>query len=347
MNKNTNTPIWREKLNSSYVKFASLSPERAKTELAFALQTFQKNPRLQNCDGQSIFDAIVNIARTNLSLNPITKLAYLIPRKNQCVLEISYVGLVKMLKDDGCIKHISAHIVYEDEDFNFDMPNNKITHNAKYPKTEAEHKSREIKGVYTRAEQPSGDVIFDFLPTWEIEKIKGVSSFNGKGSVWDTWKLEMYKKTAIKRSFKLLIGNASNNLASVLALEEENNPIKTINNSNKPRLKTAFLDETQEENPFTAFDEIEVSAITHSAIDVAKKKVDEAIEKSEAIIETIQPSKPKKPVAIPRIEQIKENHGLKVGDKIISEEEINAEFERVEQKAKQEMREDMDLFGDK
>jgi recombination protein RecT len=337
------TPMWREKLNASYVKFASLNPERAKTELAFALQTFQTNPRLQSCDGQSILDAIVNIARTNLSLNPITKLAYLIPRKNKCVLEISYVGLVKMLKDDGCIKHISAHIVYEDEFFNYDVPNNKITHNATYPKTEAEHKSREIKGVYTRAELPSGDVIFDFLPTWEIEKIKGVSSFNGKGSVWDTWKLEMYKKTAIKRSFKLLIGNASNNLASVLALEEENNPIKNINNSNKPRLKTAFIEESDEENPFTAFDDIEVGRL-----ESAKKKVEETLKKADEIIEVVKQSKENKSTPENSIEQNHQTHNIKVNGVEITEDEMNAELEKVAEKTKQEFtNENTDLFGDK
>jgi recombination protein RecT len=323
-------PMWREKLNASYVKFASFHPEKAKTELAFALQTFQNNPKLQQCDGQSIFDAIVNIARTNLSLNPITKLAYLIPRKNKCVLEISYVGLVKMLKDDGCIKHISAHIVFEDEEFNFDIPNNKIIHNATYPKTEAEQNSREIKGVYTRAELPSGDVIFDFLPTWEIEKIKGVSTFNGKGSVWDVWKLEMYKKTAIKRSFKLLIGNASSNLINVLALEEENNPIKNINSSNRPSLKNAFIEEVKE-NPFTAFDDIEIGRL-ESAI----KKVEEPLRKADEIIEVVKQS-----------EQIKENNELKIGGIYISEKEINAELDEVVARTKQDWKNnDTELFGD-
>jgi phage RecT family recombinase len=290
MKAENNLPLWRQQLNSSYVKFASLSPDKAKTELAFALQTFQNNTRLQQCEPQSIFDAIVNISRTNLSLNPITKLAYLIPRKNKCVLEISYVGLVKMLKDDGCIKHISAHLVYEDEEFNYDVPNNKITHNATYPKSEEEHKSRIIKGVYTRAELPTSDIIFDFIPTWEIEKIKGVSSYTGKGSVWDVWKLEMYKKTAIKRSFKLLIGNASSTLANVLAIEEDNNPIKsTFSNSDKPRLKTAFLEEEVEENPFTAFDDIPVKE-TKKSVEIL---VDKALEKVNDIIEEVKPKEKK------------------------------------------------------
>ena len=312
----TNLPTWRKQLNSSYVKFAKLSPERAKTELAFALQAFQNNTRLQQCDAQSIFDAIVNIARTNLSLNPITKLAYLIPRKNRCVLEISYVGLVKMLKDDGCIKHISAHVVYEDEDFNYDVPNNTIRHNATYAKTEAEHKARHIMGVYTRAELPSGDVIYDFMATWEIEKIKNVSSFNGKGSVWDTWKLEMYKKTAIKRAFKLLIGNASTNLASVLALEEENNPIKGINNAGRPRLKTAFIEETEDENPFTAFDDI---------------PLDEPKEEEVEVLETTEVTEEPKS----RVKEVQE----------MSQQEIDAEFEKVAKQEQENWNNNKDLFG--
>jgi len=149
---------------------------------------------------------------------------------------------------------------------------------------------KSINLVYTRAELPTSDIIFDFIPTWEIEKIKGVSSYTGKGSVWDVWKLEMYKKTAIKRSFKLLIGNASSTLANVLAIEEDNNPIKsTFSNSDKPRLKTAFLEEEIEENPFTAFDDIPVQE-TKKSVEIL---VDKALEKVNDIIEEVKPKEKK------------------------------------------------------
>ena len=70
------------------------------------------------------------------------RLAYLVPRKNKCVLDFSYKGMVAMLKDNGCISTIDAHIVYEDEEFNYNM--NTITHNPKFAKTEKEHNLREI-----------------------------------------------------------------------------------------------------------------------------------------------------------------------------------------------------------
>ena len=171
-------------------------------------------------------------------------------------------------------------------------------------------------GVYTRAELPSGDVIYDFMATSEIEKIKNVSSFNGKGSVWDTWKLEMYKKTAIKRAFKLLIGNASTNLASVLALEEENNPIKGISNAGRPRLKNAFIEETEDENPFTAFDDISIEETQEEEVEV--------LETTEVMEE------PKS-----RVKEIQE----------ISQQEMDAEFDKVAKEEQEQWKNNKDLFG--
>ena len=89
--KQSNAPVWRQKLNESYSKFVAINPERAKTELGVALQIFQSNTTLQKCNPQSIFDAVVNVARTSVSLNPVLRLAYLIPRKNQCILEITFL----------------------------------------------------------------------------------------------------------------------------------------------------------------------------------------------------------------------------------------------------------------
>ena len=118
---NENKSEWMQTLTTAYPKFEQINPTKAKSELGFAMQIFQNNPTLQRCDPQSILNAVVNVARTSITLNPVMRLAYLIPRKNKCVLEFSYMGLVAMLRDYGCIKSISAHIVYEDEDFEYEI----------------------------------------------------------------------------------------------------------------------------------------------------------------------------------------------------------------------------------
>ena len=135
----TQSTNWRKSLTEAYPKFQSINPEKAKSELGFAMQIFQQNPYLQKCEPQSILNAVVNVARTSITLNPVMRLAYLIPRKNKCVLEFSYMGLVAMLRDNGCIKSISAHIVYEDEEFDYDVAYNTIKHKPNFAKTEKEH----------------------------------------------------------------------------------------------------------------------------------------------------------------------------------------------------------------
>jgi recombination protein RecT len=221
----SNTKTWRTSLKDAHSKFIAINPEKATSELGFAMQIFQNSEALQKCDPQSILNAVVNVARTSVTLNPVMRLAYLVPRKGKCVLDFSYMGLVAMLRDNNCIKSISAHIVYEDEEFDYDVAYNKITHKPRYAKTEDEHKSRGRLGCYSRATLPNGEVVFEFMPMWEIEKVKRLSEGSGsRYSAWQTWEEEMIKKVPIKRHFKMLIsGNPSEALATALQIENENN----------------------------------------------------------------------------------------------------------------------------
>ena len=250
---NENKSEWMQTLTTAYPKFEQINPNKAKSELGFAMQIFQNNPTLQRCDPQSILNAVVNVARTSITLNPVMKLAYLIPRKNKCVLEFSYMGLVAMLRDNGCIKSISAHIVYEDENFEFDLANNKIRHLPKYAQSENEHNLRKIIGCYSRATLPNNEIVYEFMPMWEIEKVKRSSEgSDNKYSAWQTWKDEMIKKSVIKRHFKMLISvNVTEALTTALSIENENNLlVNDFNKSNnvvKPKLTNAFDDFNVEE----------------------------------------------------------------------------------------------------
>jgi len=240
--------IWMQSLTNAYPKFEAINPEKAKSELGFAMQLFQNNAELQKCDPQSILNAVVNVARTSITLNPVMRLAYLVPRNKKCVLEFSYMGLVALLRDNGCIKSISAHIVYEDEQFEYDVAENKIYHKPTFAKTEAEHNKREIIGCYSRATLPNGENVFEFMPMWEIEKVKRNSlGSDSKYSAWQTWRDEMIKKSVIKRHFKMLIsGNPSEALTTAISIEQENNP-----------LANSFDKKPQKKSILTAFDDVQ------------------------------------------------------------------------------------------
>lgn len=251
---------WEKSLSQGHSKFLKTMnydsnnvpqevKQKASQEIGFAYQSMLNNPMLQKCDPASIVNAITNIARTSITLNPVMRMAYLVPRKGKCILDFSYMGMVSMLKNNGNIRTINAYIVYEDETFEHNIVDNVITHKPVYKQTEKEHNNRAIIGAYSIAKLPSGDVDYCFMPMWEINKVKSMSQGSDSPySAWNTWKDEMIKKTVIKRHFKMLISvnDAYNSkLSAILEIENENNPLevqgKSYQTSN--RMRTAFIEE--------------------------------------------------------------------------------------------------------
>lgn len=232
-------PMWRKQVDSGYHQMTKVyggeenekAKQKAMIEYGFAKNIFRNNSSLQKCDPISILESVVNIARTSLSLNPALRLAYLIPRKGKCTLDISYMGMIKLLRDSGAIKHIEAFIVFDDEEFEHDITNNQMIHKPVYAKSEDEHMKRQILGCYTRAELPSGYVSYCFMPLWEIMKVKKESKNTGENSVWNKWRDEMIKKTVIKRHTKTLIAEPSPELMVAMSIENDNNGLKNIPNS--------------------------------------------------------------------------------------------------------------------
>jgi recombination protein RecT len=197
-------------------------------EMGYARQLVEKNPSLMKCSLQSITDAIVNGSRAKVTLNPSLKLAYLIPRKGVACLEISYMGLITILKKSGGCKYIEAFVVYEDELFKYNPAMGTIEHHPVFCKTEEEQKKRKIVGAYSRAVLTTNEVVYCYIPYWELEKIKRFSA-NSKdsSSVWNIWEEEMIKKSVIKRHFKFLVSDSEmNEVVEALRIEEENNVIQ-------------------------------------------------------------------------------------------------------------------------
>ncbi|EPS8032343.1 hypothetical protein ACVHWV_004580, partial [Escherichia coli] len=66
-------------------------------ESQFAIQQFQKNDFLAKtaqANLPSAQNAIINVAAIGITLNPSSKLAYLVPRGGAVCLDISYMGLL-------------------------------------------------------------------------------------------------------------------------------------------------------------------------------------------------------------------------------------------------------------
>lgn len=172
-------------------------------ECQFAIQALQKNEKLAQCIPLTVQNAIVNVAAVGLTLNPALGYAYLVPEpvkqldnqwRQECMLRVSFKGLLKIATDSGSILLCKAEIVKEKDDFvytgAFSLPEHKMKPFEDRGKT---------VGVYCAAKTHQGDWIVDVMGMDEVNKIKEKAKTK---TVWTEWEDEMIKKAIIKRASK-------------------------------------------------------------------------------------------------------------------------------------------------
>lgn len=199
-----------------WVSQSGLDESVFQKEVSFAIQHAIKNPYLQKCEPNSVLRAVMNIAQVGLTLNPVSKFAYLIPRYNnaakqlECVLEPSYIGLSKLLTDSGSVTSIECQLIHEGDLIKVDMASDqKILNHVPYflngkPKGG-------ILGVYSNATLPDGSKhveVMSFADLCEIkERSESWKAYQAKKintCTWVTDEGEMSRKTIIKRHSKYL-----------------------------------------------------------------------------------------------------------------------------------------------
>ena len=192
-------------------------------EAGFAIQILTKNDYLASCNHNSIKNAVVNVALTGLTLNPALKYAYLIPRGKECVLDISYMGMIKLLTDAGAVKNIDAGIICVKDRFEYSKGTEVFLKHVPVLSNRGEKIA-----TYAIAYFRDGGVQFDIMNKEEIYKVRATSeSYNSeknrKFSPWETWEEEMWKKTVLKRLFKLLPKTQfSDQLIAAISHDHEN-----------------------------------------------------------------------------------------------------------------------------
>lgn len=206
---------------------ALLDEETFNKECSFALQHLTKNAYLQKATPQSLLTSVLNIAQVGLTLNPVQKLAYLVPRfingQIECCLEPSYQGLVKLLTDSGSANNVYAHLVYENDHFEQILgTSNEIIHKPKLG-------SRgNVVGVYAVAVLANGSKQVEVMDVSEVNEIrdssesyKAFKSGKAKTAIWETWYDEMARKTVIKRLVKYLPKSNYDKIAKAIDLTND------------------------------------------------------------------------------------------------------------------------------
>jgi phage RecT family recombinase len=226
--------ITRDKIRSVKDVFAALPTQftemkmegrRVTVELGFAAQIIRANPALEKCDPKTIYDAVIYSARIGTTLNPAQGQAYLVPRKGKCCLDVGYKGWRATLVSYGAIRHVDAYVVRDGDDYLWNPAEGKLRHIPKGSGSEAEHKSRRVVCAYSRAILPSGDVVFEVIEAWELDKIKNTSPAvsSGAQTPYDSWEDEMIRKAPIKRhAKKLQVLQSDDRMAALFENEKRN-----------------------------------------------------------------------------------------------------------------------------
>jgi recombination protein RecT len=179
-----------------------------KREASFSMQILKDNNYLAQTamsNPDSLKRAVINVAAIGLSLNPVEKLAYLVPRDKKVCLDISYRGYVQLGVQIGAIKWAKAEVVKESDNFKYLGLGKEPLHEFNpFAKDRGE-----IIGAYCVAKTHDGEYITEMMPIADIYSTRDRSAAwkayvrdNSKKNPWVTDESEMIKKTVIRRAYK-------------------------------------------------------------------------------------------------------------------------------------------------
>lgn len=180
-----------------------ISAERFKRAALAYLSRSEADYMVKNCTRQSIYTAIMNAAAAGLELHPALGHAYIVPRKDQAVLQVGYKGYIALAARAGLA--VEADVIYAGDRYKVVKGMN--------PTVEVEPefdpaKRGEWVAVYVITHYANGARTLTFMTRAEVEKLRDRYSDaykrGGAGAkVWQENPEEMAKKTCVRRASKL------------------------------------------------------------------------------------------------------------------------------------------------
>lgn len=183
---------------------STITPDRF-TRMATTAVTM--NPDLGECTPASFIGAMLQAAALGLEPNTPLGQAYLIPynRKDkrtgrffkEAQFQIGYRGLIELAHRSGEFKSIEAHIVYENDEFEYELGlEPKLKHKP------AMRNKGEMVWVYAIYKLQSGGYGFEVMSKEDVIKHRDKYSQAKSYSPWVTNFESMAKKTVIKQALK-------------------------------------------------------------------------------------------------------------------------------------------------
>lgn len=177
-----------------------MTPERFTRIAVSALST---TPKLAECHPMTFIGAMMTAAQLGLEPNTPLGQAYLIPfwngktKRLECQFQLGYKGMIDLAYRSGQISSIQAHVVYENDTFEYSFGlDPTLKHVPAIKDRGTPH------AVYAVFKTKDGGFGYEVMP-WEdvIAHGQRFSKTYGNGP-WQTNPEEMAKKTVLKRVLK-------------------------------------------------------------------------------------------------------------------------------------------------
>jgi recombination protein RecT len=172
-----------------------------------AMTAITMDPALLNADRASLYTSLTKAAQDGLlpDKREGALVIYKVKKKgldgrDEWIEAVQWMpmvaGILKKVRQSGEVASISAHAVYENDEFDYLLGDNEQIHH----KPTHGHPGQ-IKGAYCIVSLKDGFKVRDYMPWWRIEKAKAAAKTK---YVWDAWPDEMAIKTVIKHIAKVL-----------------------------------------------------------------------------------------------------------------------------------------------
>ena len=173
-----------------------ITPERF---TRMVLSAVSATPKLAECTPQSFLAAMMSAAQLGVEPNTPLGQAYLIPYGNKVQFQIGYKGLIDLAYRSGEIEVIQAHVVYENDEFEYEFGlDPKLRH------VPATTDRGDAVCVYAMFKTKAGGFGFEVMSMEDCKKhaMKYSKAYNSPDSPWKTAFNEMCKKTVLKSCLK-------------------------------------------------------------------------------------------------------------------------------------------------
>lgn len=204
----------RDLLKRSEAQFAAALPKHLSVErlMRVALTAIRSNPRLLECDPQTVLGSLMIAAQLGLEPDGVTGLGYLIPRRNrkrseraghevvECNFQPGYKGLAKLAHNSGLIAGMRMDVVREGDHYEVEKGlNERLVH-----RPARDNFNARITDVYAIVRDCNGGTYWDSWPAERVEMHRQrYSKDTREDAVWATnWDV-MACKTLLTAALKL------------------------------------------------------------------------------------------------------------------------------------------------